>query len=187
VRTKDVTVINAPECPGFSQIPAVLRLVTSEGADKCLRRVCVNNVLGGWIAPYIAYRLAQECYHVAVFWRPGASPVHAEPPPTLILAAGAVGGKVRPMMIAPGQPWSDERRDKLLVGQVPAELIDGLHELLSISAEEGASTLVVAAAPEGMEIQFREFVALEDVMDRFGLADQAPNLLDVERARRVAG
>ncbi len=186
-RKGGVTTVDAPRCPAFGLVPTVLRLSMSENSDPRLTKVCVKQVLGGWIAPYVAFRLAQKLHHAAVFWRPGTSPAETEPPATLILAASAVGGKVRPMMIAPGVPWTDKRRDKLLVGQVPVELTEGLHELLSGFTEETTSALAVTAVPESMGSQFSAFVALEDVIESFGLDGEAPNLLDVERARSVAG
>jgi len=179
----DVTVIAAPGSAAFGVVPSILQLVMSPDTDGRLRRVCANGVLGGWIAPYIAYRLAEEQHHAAVFWRPGLPLMPAEPPATLILAASAVGGKVRPMMITPGEPWTDQRREKVLVGQVPVELSNGLHELLGYFAEVRTNALAVAAVPESMEARFGEFVALEDVIEQFGLQELAPNLLSVERPR----
>ena len=179
----DVTVIDALSCTAFGLVPSILQLVMSPDTDRRLRRVCANGALGGWIAPYIAYRVAEEHHHAAVFWRPGTPLAPAEPPATLILAASAVSGKVRPMMITPGEPWTDKRREKMLVGHVPIELGNGLHELLGYFAEGHANALAVAAVPEGMEAQFAELVPLEDVIEQFGLQDSAPNLLNVERTR----
>jgi hypothetical protein len=186
VRPGDITVMEAPDRAAFGLVPTVLQRAISPEAERRLRRVCVKDVQGGWIAPYIAYRLAQERHHAAVFWRPGIPFAAAEPPASLILAASAVGGKVRPMMITPGQPWSDERRDKMLVGHVPIELSNGLHELLGLFGDEGTNALAVAAVPESMETQFSEYLPLEDVMEQFGLEDMAPNLLNAERMRGSA-
>jgi hypothetical protein len=184
LRAADVTVIDALGCTAFGLIPSILQLAMSPDTEPRLRKVSVNGALGGWIAPYIAYRLAEERYHTAVFWRPGIPLAPAEPPATLILAASAVGGKVRPMMITPGVPWSEERREKVLVGHVPVELSNGLHDLLGSFANGGTNGLAVAAMPESMEAQFSEFVPLEDVIEEFGLQDLAPNLLNVEPTSR---
>lgn len=180
-RDGDVTVIDAPSCPAFGLIPSILQLAMSPESDGRLRKICINGALGGWIAPYIAYRLAQQRHHAALFWRPGISLAPSEPPATLILAAGAVNGKVRPMMITPGEPWSDEHRDKVLVGHVPIDLSNGLHEVLGSFTGEGTNALAVATVPESMEAEFSEFVPLEDIVEQFGLGDMAPNLLNVER------
>lgn len=79
-------------------------------------------------------------------------------------------------------PWTDEQRDKILIGHVPIELSTGLHELLGFLADTGTNALPVAAVPESMETQFSEFVPLADVIEIFGLDDMTPNLLNAARS-----
>lgn len=182
-----VFTINAVGRAAHLTVPIIIdhvKAVASKHPDG-VRKIFICGAVGGWIAPYLAYRLAREGHHSMLFWRPYEGET-GEPPATLILSAGAVEGEVSPLFITPGAPWRKEKRDKLLVGDVPIALVDALHEIFQPVARSKESVLALAVASDSMDSQFHEYVPLAEVVDSFGLAGGTPQLLDVSHASRDA-
>ena len=167
-------------------IPKIVNYLVAGTAPNGTSRLGVTDLTGGWMSPYLAFRLAQNHHHAAIYWRPPAVAEKGEAPATLVLAASALDGEVQPMLITPGEAWGGGRRDKLLVGQVPLELVAGLHEILRPLADATESVLAIVTAPDSMDAELsEESIPIADVLDSFGFAGHAPDLLDVTSAGRL--
>ena len=100
--------IDLTGCPAYAFAARLADLAQAMAADpeaKRLGAVEASGAFGGWIAPYVAYRLARAGNSALVYWRPSTRPAREDAPATLVMATPALDGKVSACLIAPGSEY----------------------------------------------------------------------------------
>jgi hypothetical protein len=184
--SKGTVTADLTNCPAYGFTARIAEMVMSaagRGSDG-FGIVEAYGPFGGWILPYIAFRLARDQYHAGLFWRPGSQPQEDEAPATLVLAAAAIQHYVPPILIAPGSAYGARERDKLLVGEVPRRLVEPLRSAAGRRPE--SSLLAVAATCSAHDGSLGDVISIGNAILSFDLASRAPELLDTTSKLRQA-
>ena len=200
--------------PAFSLAARLADLAQATAVERPREPAVVvaTGAFGGWIAPYVAARVARAGLHAAVAWHPGASAAMDEAPPLTIAAPAATDETVRRLLIAPGSLLAPDPEAEPAV--VPARLLeiavrraraelsgagDGASRLVMVALRPARRERVVeraAALPDAsaVDVAARQARAIDEGLDvaredhaiLTGLS-QRIRLPDSERSRNQAG
>ncbi|MGE3147638.1 MAG: hypothetical protein AB7K04_01080 [Pseudorhodoplanes sp.] len=141
-----VAIVDLPGCPAYgfaARLADLAKEISGHSAAEGLGIVEVAGAFGGWVAPYIAYRLARGNQHAAVLWRPGSTPPEGEAPSMLVVAAPAGMDKiVPPLLVTPGA--IDARGDGIVAGRgsIPARALEQLQKAIRTNRQTSALSIV---------------------------------------------
>lgn len=139
--------------------------------------IMASGAFGGWIAPYIAYRLARANHDAAVLWLPGPTAPVGEAPATLALAAASAGPPEKtPLLIAPGGAYGVTAKRRSPQGGVPSRLLNAVAG--ATTRQAGSSVLVIATASLPRAGALVDFGSALDAVGCAALARATPASLD---------
>lgn len=105
--------------------------------------VVAAGAIGGWIAPYVAYRMARAGCVAAVLWKQGAPRIPSDAPDTFVMIAPSEPEAVGPLYVSPPDAYGAATIGREPEIAFPEALI---HRLSSDVAQAGdRSALVVVA------------------------------------------
>ena len=139
---------------------------------------------GGYIAPYVAYRMARAGCIAGVIWKNGSFGIPLDAPDTLVMTAPAASDAIGPMHITPAEAYGGAITDAEREIGFPADLI--LRVSLDTAQAGDRSTLVVIAADPIYSGQKLGREALADAAGLPGLRDAVSGTIDVGQRLRSA-
>lgn len=127
---------------------------------------------GGWIAPYMAYRLARNAMHAAVFWRPAEPAPTGEAPAMLLLVSPALpDGQVPPLTMVPAEA---AKCSEYRIGDFPRSLLDPILRANKASPER--SLIAIAATTVSLTGAPDETIRTPEILGALGLLGCARSL-----------
>src|SRR5215471_17422896 len=96
-----VDLTGSPAYAFAARLADVALAIAADPDARQLGVVQAFGAFGGWIAPYVAYRLARAGSSALVYWKPSPKSAKEDSPASLIMATPAPDGKI-PFLIAPG-------------------------------------------------------------------------------------
>jgi hypothetical protein len=135
----------------------------------------VSGAFGGWIAPYIAYRLGRANHYAIVLWLPGETAVAGEAPATLIAASAASGDTIS-LTIAPRAAYGLKEQNESSPAAIPRSLLEAIAKTASRTADCGM--LTIAATSISCPSTSVTFGTVLDIVNCADLADAESGFLD---------
>jgi hypothetical protein len=177
--------VEFPIAPAYAFAARLADLATdlaTAAADGRAGMIEAHGTFGGWIAPYIAYRLARNRRNAAVFWRPGRS-VPADEAPAMLAVAVAAGpdGDVAPLTFVPAGLCPAAEKPAGPRATLPRHVL-GLIAAAS-GRRPGTSMLAIAASAESRPLQTIDFGSAADSFTRLGLSGGAASVDASNRLR----
>lgn len=162
VGSGDATVVSLQDQPAFAFAARLADLAQCEAATPRSDRaglVVASGAFGGWIAPFIAFRLARAGYHADVVWLPGQTPSADEAPATLVSVTAAGPGGADRLLISPGSAYraTDFVGGAGARGVLSARISSKLGELTAGMA--GSSVLAIVASRSSMPASVESLMA----------------------------
>jgi hypothetical protein len=176
--------IDLTGCPAYAFAARLADLAQAMTADSEAKQpgvVEAFGAFGGWIAPYVAYRLARAGSCALVYWRPSTRPAKEDAPATLIMAPPALDGELSPCLIAPGSEYK-AATGALPPMAVPASLWESIRRVGD--RNPATSLLAIATGPEGG--QGCDFATAWETLNGPTLHRSFPGILDVNERLRTA-
>jgi len=179
--------IDLTGCPAYAfaaRLADVAQASTADPQDKQLGVVEAFGAFGGWIAPYVAYRLARAGSCALVYWRPSPNHAHEDAPASLIMATPAPEGKVSSFLISPSSEY------RATAGALPRTAVS--TSILELVRQAGtrnpeASILEVVAWPDAHHgDSVVDFISASDSILGPASHRAAPGTLDVSERVRSA-
>jgi hypothetical protein len=137
---------------------------------------------GGWIAPYVAYRLVRSGCGALVYWKPSPDSTQEDAPASLIMATPALPhGKVSSFLISPSSDYGAPA-GALPRAAVPTRALELIR--WASTSHPKTSVLTVVAGPEPHHDDGVDFVSAAGSI--LGSRQVVPGRLDVNQRVRSA-
>lgn len=165
---------------GFAARLADLAAELAESSNRNVGRVNAHGAFGGWIVPYIVYRLSRRGLRAAVLWRP-SSPLNVDEAPAMLMLADPTtpGAAVPALSVIAAVLLPNAEQAVSPEMTVPLNLVRSIDAADQPASDE--SVIAIAAMPDSASADMLEAVPLSHALDELGLVGAAASLDASER------
>lgn len=155
-----------------------IELAMSPSAERAAS-VKACGAFGGWIVPYIAYRIARAQQHAAVLWRPSSPVIAGEVPTMLIVAEPAQDSGMPPFTILPAGLFANVGCRTNHEATVSSFLLKAILDANDNTS--GASLIAIAATSASVSREAIDASAIREVFGKLDLQGESGLLDTAER------